>query len=60
MRSSGIEHTKAEHIAATGPENSGTDETAMIEKFLHSPANPLVEASVSVTLMLYEPAGNPL
>jgi hypothetical protein len=60
MTSSDIEQVKTEQIATTGSENSGADETFMIEKFLQTLAAPLVDASVSVAPMLYEPAGNPL
>ena len=53
------EQAKAEHTMTTESENSGAADRLVIVKFLQSPAAPLVEASVSVTLMLYEPAGNP-
>jgi hypothetical protein len=47
------------HITISGSENSGAGDEVTTVKFLQIRAAPLVEASVSVTLTLYGPAGNP-
>ena len=57
-RSNGIKEAKAEHITAVGSENSGAGDELTTVKFLQIPAAPLVDASVSVTLTLYGPAGS--
>jgi hypothetical protein len=53
-----VKNAKAEHITTTGSENSGIGDELMTVKFLHIPAAPFVEASVSVTATLYGPAGS--
>jgi len=58
-RSNDAKDAKVIHTATSGLANSdATVEFAMV-KFLHIPGVPLAEASVSVTLTLYGPAGRP-
>jgi len=58
MRSRDASDAKVEHITARGSANSDVEEPVTV-KFLQTPGVPLVEASVSVTLTLYDPAGKP-
>ena len=59
MRSKDDKDAKAKHTKTSGSANSDTADELPIVKFLHIPGVPFVEASVSVTLMLYGPGGRP-